>query len=61
MKSLPINIDYSIAEFVAFQDRHNMYSINNYIIQKFMIKFNINTTNMIKNDYILNETINECI
>jgi len=62
MKNLPINIDYSIAEFVAFQDRHNMYSINNYIIPEvWRSNFNINTTNMIKNDYILNETINECI
>ena len=32
MKEIPINIDYSIAEYVLPCDRFQMYSINNYII-----------------------------
>ena len=62
MKNIPINIDYSIAEFVSFQDKHNMYSVNNYIIPDvWRANFNINTDKMLIKNYNVNESNNECI
>lgn len=62
MKNIPINIDYSIAEFVSFQDKHNMYSVNNYIIPDvWRANFNINTDKMLIKNYNVNENNNECI
>lgn len=62
MKEIPINIDYSIAEYVLPCDRFQMYSINNYIIPEIWKKnFNINMLNMIHNNYDKNETIGDCV
>ena len=62
INNLPINIDYSIAEYVSPNERMNMYSINNFIIpNKWKQHFNINCNNMIKNTYNITETLNDTI
>ena len=60
--NIPINIDYSLCEFVDTDDKHKMYSSNNYIIpHEWKNTYNINTTNMIKNTFNNDENINMCI
>ena len=60
--NIPINIDYSLCEFVDSTDKHKMYSSNNYIIpQEWKNTYNINTTHMIKNTFGNDESINICI
>lgn len=60
--NIPINIDYSLCEFVDSDDKHKMYSSNNYIIPyELKNTYNINTTHMIKNTFNNDETINMCI
>ena len=60
--NIPINIDYSLCEFVDTHDKHKMYSSNNYkICEEWRKTYNINTTHMIKNTFNNDETINMCI
>lgn len=60
--NIPINIDYSLCEFVYTDDKHKMYSSNNYIIpQEWKNTYNINTTNMINNIFNNDETIIMCM
>lgn len=59
---LPINIDYSLSEYVDINDKHLMYSINNYKIPlDWHKKYDIKTDNMIKNTFNNYENIDDCI
>ena len=59
--NIPINIDYSIAEFVAFNDKHKMYSKNNYkIYDSWKQNYNLEY-NMLKDSYNVNDSENDCI
>ena len=61
-KTISINIDYSLAEYVDINDKHLMYSINNYkISSEWYIKYNIKTDKMIHNVFNNNESVEECI
>ena len=61
-KKIPINIDYSLAEFINIKDKNLMSSINNYQIPYTWYKiYNINTDEMIYNVFNNNENINDCI
>lgn len=62
--NIPINIDYSLAEFVDQHEKHLMTSINNYKIPSIWYKqYNINKNidNMIYNIFNINETINDSV
>ena len=62
MKNIPINIDYSIAEYISPQDRINMHSINNYIIpERWKHNFNLNCNKMLKDNFNLDEKLNDSI
>lgn len=61
-KTIPINIDYSLAEFISMKHKNLMYSINDYKIPDNWYKmFNITTDKMIHNVFNNNETIDECV
>jgi broad specificity phosphatase PhoE len=61
-KTIPINIDYSLAKFISMKDKNLMYSINYYKIPDNWYKmFNIITDKIIHNVFNNNETIDECI
>ena len=60
--AIPINIDYSLAEYVDINDKHLMYSINNYKIPlEWYRKYNIKTDSMIHSTFNNYETICDCI
>ena len=62
MKNIPINIDYSLAEFVLPHEKYLMYSVNNYIIpEEWKKNFNINMLTMIHNKYNTKEIKEDCI
>jgi broad specificity phosphatase PhoE len=61
-KNIPINIDYSLAEYIETHNKHLMYSINNYKIPlDWYKKYNIKTNNMIHNIFNNNDTINDTV
>ena len=61
-KNIPINIDYSLSEFVDKHDKHLMKSLNNYDIPyKWYKLYNIKAKNMICNTFNNDESINDCI
>ena len=61
-KTIPINIDYSLAEFVNIKDKDLMASTNNYQIPDTWYKmYNIKTDKMIHNVFNNNESIDDCI
>ena len=62
IKNIPINIDYSLVEFVSPIDKYRMKSIYNYIIPiSWKKNFIIKTENMLVNNYDINESFNDCI
>ena len=62
IKNIPINIDYSLAEFVLPKEQYRMKSIYNYEIPVSWKKnFIIKTENMLVNKYDINEEQNDCI
>jgi len=62
IKEIPINIDYSIAEYVASNDKINMYSINNFEIpDTWKNNFHIYLNKMIHNKYNKDETVKDAI
>ena len=62
MKKIPIIVDYSIAEFVAENDKMNMFSVNNYVIPDTWEKnFNLDLNYMFHNKYNKDETVKDAI
>lgn len=62
IKEIPVNIDYSIAEYAATDDKINMYSINNFEIpDTWKNNFHINLNKMIHNKYNKDETAKDAI
>ena len=64
IKNIPINIDYSIAEYVSCYDKHKMYSKNDFIIyEEWKREFNLNIdfNSMLKLTYNINENEWMCI
>jgi 2,3-bisphosphoglycerate-dependent phosphoglycerate mutase len=60
--NIPINIDYSLCEFMDIKDKNLMYSINNYNIpNEWRQNYNINTEQMFKTNFNNNESITICI
>lgn len=62
IKNIPINIDYSLAEFLLPIDKYRMKSIYNYEIpNSWKNNFIMKTDNMLLDKYNINEEINDCI
>ena len=62
IKNIPINIDYSLAEFVSPIDKYSMKSIFNYEIPiSWKNNFILKTDNMLINKYNINEIFNDCV
>ena len=62
IKNIPINIYYSLAEFVLPKDKYRMKSIYNYEIPiSWKKNFIIKTDNMLINRYNINELFNDCV
>lgn len=62
IKNIPINIDYSLAEFVLPVDKYRMQSIYNYEIPiSWKENFIIKTEDMLIDKYNVNELFNDCI
>ena len=61
-KKIPINIDYSLCEYVDTHEKHLMYSLNNYkIYDEWRKTYNIDTSNMFYDKFDNGECINRCI
>ena len=62
MKDIPINVDYSIAEYVGKEDKMNMYSVNNYEVSDIWKKnFNLEMNYMFHNKYNKDESVRDAI
>ena len=64
IKNIPINIDYSIAEYISHEDKNKMFSRNDFIIyEEWKREFNLNIDfkSMLKLTYNVNENEWMCI
>ena len=62
IKNIPINIDYSLAEFLLPIDKYRMKSIYNYKIPiNWRNNFIIKTEDMLVDKYDITESFNDCV